>query len=252
MKFKTVSAAAFKSVFEVLKDIINDVNVLFDKKGMRILTLDNARVAMVDMFLPCDHFEMYSCETPIIAGLNIINTFKVLRNISGTDNTLTMEIVTNEYLDILIENAVKKSHTKTRVKLLDIDANEIEVPDIKMDITTILQSVDFQRICRDMKGLNEKGDVEITRDGAKFRVSIDGDFANQETIIECANSAFTGKISGMYSLEYLNNFTKATGICASVQIMQEFQNRFLVLKYNVANLGELIFYLATKISDYDD
>jgi len=29
--------------------------------------------------------------------------------------------------------------------------------------------------------------------------------------------------------------------------MQENDNRFLVLKYNVANLGDLKFYLATKM-----
>jgi hypothetical protein len=38
-------------------------------------------------------------------------------------------------------------------------------------------------------------------------------------------------------------------MCASVQIIQETGNRFLILKYNVANLGELKFYLATKVSE---
>ena len=38
-------------------------------------------------------------------------------------------------------------------------------------------------------------------------------------------------------------------MCATVQIMQEEQNRFLILKYNVANLGELKFYLATKVDE---
>ena len=56
-------------------------------------------------------------------------------------------------------------------------------------------------------------------------------------------------INGLYSLKYLNIFTKATSMCASVQIIQEIGNRFLILKYNVANLGELKFYLATKVSE---
>jgi proliferating cell nuclear antigen len=73
-----------------------------------------------------------------------------------------------------------------------------------------------------------------------------GDFANQETVIEC-NDSFKGFLAGKYSLKYLNLFTKATGMCSSVHIMQENDNRFLVLKYNVANLGDLKFYLATKM-----
>jgi proliferating cell nuclear antigen len=58
-------------------------------------------------------------------------------------------------------------------------------------------------------------------------------------------------ISGIYSLRYMNIFTKATGMCSTVQIMQEDKNRFLILKYNVANLGDLKFYLATKAVDND-
>jgi len=34
-----------------------------------------------------------------------------------------------------------------------------------------------------------------------------------------------------------------------VQLMQEEENRFLVLKYSIANLGEIRFYLATKTKD---
>ena len=47
----------------------------------------------------------------------------------------------------------------------------------------------------------------------------------------------------------MNIFTKATSMCSTVQIMQEEQNRFLILRYNVANLGDLKFYLATKVNE---
>jgi proliferating cell nuclear antigen len=53
MKLRTIQASAMKSIFEVLKDIINDVNVYFDSNGIRILALDTARVALVHMFLDC-------------------------------------------------------------------------------------------------------------------------------------------------------------------------------------------------------
>ena len=111
---------------------------------------------------------------------------------------------------------------------------------------TVMPSVDFQRICRDMHNLAT--DVEITRKNQHFIVKCFGDFANQETMIECVDD-FRGELSGLYSLKYLNLFTKATGMCAAVSIMQEEDGRFLVLKYNVANLGELRFFLATKSSE---
>ena len=247
MKLKTIQASALKSAFEVLKDILNDVNIYFTSSGMRILTLDTAKVALVDMFLSAENFEEYTCQGDIVAGVNITNMFKLLKFIS-TNDTLTIEIKTREYLDIRIENSVKKSDTKFQLKLLDINEDQIEVPDIEMNVTTTMSSIDFQRICRDMSNLSNY--IEIIREPNNFIIKCEGDFANQETSIECSNNSdFTGTLGGKYSLKYLNLFTKATGMCSSVHIMQEEDNRFLVLKYNVANLGELKFYLSTKVFD---
>ena len=99
---------------------------------------------------------------------------------------------------------------------------------------------------------NVANDVTISRSSKKFTVKCEGDFANQETIIDCSDDTCKDGIEmkGTYSLKYLNIFTKATSMCSTVQILQEEENRFLVLKYNVANLGELKFYLATKIDEW--
>ena len=95
---------------------------------------------------------------------------------------------------------------------------------------------------------NLSTEITITRTGDRFVCGCLGDFANQETILTC-NETVDGTYTGTYSLKYLNIFTKATGMCSTVQLFQETENSFLVLQYNVANLGELKFYLATKVQD---
>jgi proliferating cell nuclear antigen len=245
MKLVTIQASAIKSTFEVLKDILNDVNIYFRPKGMYIVTLDNARTSLIDMFLAADNFEEYHCDQEeIIAGINISNTFKLLKTITNND-VLKIEINSKEYMDIEITSESKRTSTKFQLKLLDINESHIEVPDVIMTSNTILPSADFQRLCRDMSNIGSE--IEITRNGKELRLRCEGDFANQETSIECPEDS--QEIKGLYSLKYLNIFTKATSMCASVQIMQEEGNRFLILKYNVANLGEVKFYLATKVSD---
>jgi proliferating cell nuclear antigen len=245
MKLVTIQASAFKSTFEVLKDILNDVNIYFRPQGMYIVTLDTARTSLIDIFLSADNFEEYECiQEEIIDGINISNTFKLLKTITNND-VLKIEINSKEYMDIEISSEAKKTNTKFQLKLLDINESRIEVPDIDMTTITTLPSVDFQRLCRDMSNIGI--DIEIRRVGNQIKFRCEGDFANQETLIECMEDS--PEISGTYSLKYLNIFTKATSMCASVQIIQETGNRFLILKYNVANLGELKFYLATKVSE---
>lgn len=241
MKLATIQASAIKATFEVLKDILNDVNIYFRPDGMYITTLDTARTSLVDMYLSSDNFEEYECEGEIVAGINVTNTFKLLKSITNND-VLMIYMNSREFMEIEIHNENKKTCTKFALKLLDINENQIEVPEMNMTTITPMTSVDFQRICRDMYNIGS--DIEITRDGNMFRLKCEGDFASQETEIQC--TAESPHISGIYSLRYMNIFTKATSMCSTVQIMQEDQNRFLILKYNVANLGDLKFYLATK------
>ena len=246
MKFVTVQASAFKTAFEVLKDILNDTNIYFEPNGFRILTLDTARAALVDMFLPSTNFEVYECTSHITAGINVSNMYKLMKTITNND-TLTFEITDRDYLHIKIENTNKKTSTKFQLKLLDINEDIIEAPVVKMSVITTLPSVDFQRICRDMNNIGS--DVDIIRHQDKFIIRCQGDFANQETIIESNDEYNEDKLEGRYSLKYINMFTKATTMCSSVQIMQESDNRFLILRYHVANLGYMNFYLATKVDE---
>jgi len=242
MKLATIQASAFKSCFEVLKDILNDVNIYFKSGVMYVTTLDTARTSLIDVHLPADNFEEYECNEEIVAGINISNTFKLLKSITNSD-ILNISIDSKEYMNVEIVSESKNTNTKFQLKLLDINESQIEVPDIEMSTITTLPSVDFQRLCRDMSNIGTE--IEITREGTLMTLKCDGDFANQETSISCSEES--PRISGLYSLRYLNIFAKGSSMCSSVQVLQEEANRFLILKYNVASLGELKFYLATKV-----
>lgn len=244
MRLVTIQSSAFKSVFEVLKEILNDVNVTFTKEGMFITTLETNRNSLVELCLKAENFEEYECEHPIEAGINVTNLFKLLKTITNTD-VLIVSINCEEFMNIEIHNETNKSTTKFCLKLMDINESKIQIPPLNVNTITPMKSSDFQRICRDMSNIGEN--MNITRIDNLFKLKCDGDFANQETIIEVDETS--NEISGVYSLKYLNIFTKATNMCAIMHIMQEDQGKFLVLKYNVANLGELKFYLIAKINE---
>ena len=65
---------------------------------MYIVTLDTARTSLIDMFLSADNFEEYHCDQDeIIAGINISNTFKLLKTITNND-VLKIEINSKELI----------------------------------------------------------------------------------------------------------------------------------------------------------
>lgn len=243
MHLKTIQACSFRNIFDVLKDIINDINIYFDHTGVHIQTLDTARVSLVQMILRAENFEEYSCPQSIIAGINVTNTYKLLKGI-GPQDTLTIDIDSCEYMTMTIFNQTRKSTTQFKLKLLDINEELFDVPEIEMDIVTTLPSQEFQRMCRDMGNLSN--DIRIDRNDKAIIFSCTGDFAHQTTTIECPESA--PKIGNVYSLKYINLFTKTTSLSSSIQLFQSSKddNLPLVLKYSIANLGDIKYYLAPK------
>lgn len=246
MYFKTIQASALKSCFEVLKEIINDVNIFFTSKGITITALDTAKVALINMKLEADNFEEYECKEPIKAGVNVSNFFKILKFISNSD-VLTVTINDVDNMKIQIENDVKNSNTKFNLKLLWINEDELQIPEIKPTAVTIMPSVDFQRICRDMSNIGNE--VKIERNNNILKIACTGDFASQETCIDTEQTDFSGNIGNVYPLKYINLFTKATGMCSNmrIQLTSPTENMPIVFVYDVANLGKIEFFLAAKL-----
>lgn len=246
MHLKTIQANGFKTAFEVLKDILNDVNIQFTPEGVRIVALDNAKAALVNMRLDAENFEEYSCDKDINAGVNIANFFKLLK-IIGSNDILTIDVENKDTMNIIIENDVKNSMTKFELNLLWINEDILEIPKIDRECTTIIPSVDFQRICRDMNNIGDE--VRIFRNDQFLEISCKGDFAKQFTKIDTEQPGFEGRVGNTYSLKYINFFTKSTNMCSTMKIQQSSPSDKIpiIFVYNVANLGEIEFLLAAKL-----
>ena len=192
LKFRTVQSSALKTLFEVLKDILNDVNLVFTKEGVKLVAMDSSHVALVYMFLEAENFEPYECDKEYVVGMNMLNMYKILR-IIGTNDVLDMSINDDAEatMDIQVTNAKKKTKTVFKVKLLDIDDPMLDPPDLKMTNVTPMPSADFQKFARDMANLGHDLDVKITKNSDGLLFQCNGDFAYQETSIENINDCET-------------------------------------------------------------
>jgi len=247
MHLKTIQASALKTCFEVLKDILNDVNINFTKDGVNITALDNAKVALINMNLQASKFEEYECDRPVTAGVNISNFFKILKIITSND-ILSISVTDTEFMKIVIENDTKNSKSVFELSLLWINDDTLEIPEIVPDCTTILPSVDFQRICRDMANIGEY--VSIHRNRNILEIICNGDFAKQVTSIDTEQDDFDDSIGNRYSLKFINMFTKATNMCSNMKIQQKNPSNEMPINfvYDVANLGNVEFFLAASLN----
>ena len=181
----------------------------------------------------------------------MIYLFKLIKTLSNNDSlTLFLPANNTNKLGIRAENAEKGTTNTWMIKLFDKNIDNIEFPNITFTSIITIQSTDFQKICRDFNVLAEK--IEITSTGSDLIFKCVGDFVDGETVIVSNNQCGiavenTTKeiVQGVFDLKYLVLFTKCTNLCTSTQI--HLKNDFpLVLRYMVANLGEIRLVLAPQ------
>ena len=248
LQLKTVQGNSLKSLFEVLKELLNDVNIVADPSGIKIIALDSAQVTLCHCFLEGSSFEVFHCPTPLVIGVNVQNMYKLLKPSSSQD-TLTMQIdeASSNDLEIIIQNSEKKSKTFFKLKLLDIDDERVGIPSVEMTTCITMASGDFQRLIRDMLTIGNVLRIKVTREEVIFETA--GDFASQRTVLETSEETIIDEneeeIDLLFSLKLLSLFSKAQTLSTTCSLWLQ-ANFPLIIQYAIGNLGQLRLILCPK------
>jgi proliferating cell nuclear antigen len=256
LTIKTVQIAPFRILMAALKDILLETNIVFTKQGIKIINMDKTHTILVHLFLKAENFEFYECkEEKIIVGVNILHLFKLITTIDN-DDTLTIYIENEDYnegivteLGLKFENGNIKQSKIQKLKLIEPEQDELEIPDVKFSSVINMPSNDFQKIIRDLAAISEKIEIKSVEDELIFKCS--GQFAKAEirrsennANMQILNKQHNKIIQGEYSLKNLLYFIKCTNLCNQIEIYLE-NNRPLIVKYNVASLGEIKMCLSS-------
>lgn len=142
------------------------------------------------------------------------------------------------------------------LKLLDIDADQLGIPDTQAEATVEMSSAEFQRICRDLSMLGESITISVNKESIGFFAS--GDIGNGSIVVkqnvpvdgedESTVITMDSPVSLVFSSQYLNQFAKATSLSKRVTLSLSSEAPLLI-EYKIDELGYLRFYLASKIGD---
>lgn len=256
MTIKTVQITPFRVLMTALKDILLETNIVFQPDGIRIVNMDKSHTILVHLFLASSNFEVFECKrNKIVIGVNMIHMFKVINTIDN-DDTLTLYIRNCDYDDGIVqhlsfkfENSDIKQFKTQHLRLIEPDADEMQVPDVSFSSIINLPSTDFQKIIRDLACISDKLEIKSVANELIFRCA--GQFATAEirrTESE-GGMAFIQKqegsmvTQGEFSLRNLTYFIKCTNLCSQIELYIE-NNLPLIVKYYVASLGEIKLCLA--------
>jgi proliferating cell nuclear antigen len=251
LTIKTVQIAPFRTLMTALKDILLETNISFQPDGIRIINMDKSHTILVHLYLAASNFEFYECKKEkIIIGVNMFHLFKLINSIDN-DDTLTIYIEEDNYYDGIVshlalkfENGDIKQCKTQKLKLIEPEQDELEVPDVKFTSIINLPSADFQKIIRDLSCISDK--LEIKSVGNELIFKCQGQFASAEIhraetdgSMEFIMKPDSSKvIQGEFSLKNLGYFIKCTNLCSQIEMYLE-NDLPLVVKYDVASLGSI-------------
>lgn len=251
LTIKTVQIAPFRTLMTALKDILLETNISFQPDGIRIVNMDKTHTILVHLYLAASNFEFYECKKEkIIIGVNMFHLFKLINSIDN-DDTLTIYIENADYFDGIVshlalkfENGEIKQCKTQKLKLIEPEQDELAVPDVKFSSIINLPSSYFQKIIRDLSNISEK--LEIKSVGNELIFKCQGQWATAEIHIAESDDSMkfilkqdsSKVIQGEFSLKNLGYFIKCTNLCPQIEVYLE-NDLPLVLKYNVASLGEI-------------
>lgn len=256
LTIQTVQISPFRTLMTALKDILLETNITFEPDGMRIINMDKSHTILAHLFLEAKNFEFYECKKEkIIIGVNMFHLFKLINSIDN-DDTLTIYIENNDYVDGIVsylalkfENGEIKQCKTQKLRLIEPEMEELKYPDVKFSSIINLPSADFQKIIRDLSCISDK--LEIKSVGNELIFKCSGQFASAEihraesdgsmSFVEKQDSSKV--IQGEFSLKNLGYFIKCTNLCSQIEMYLE-NDLPLVVKYEVASLGSINLCLA--------
>jgi len=277
------SGELFKKIVSALSDLVEQGNFQVDANMISFQGMDSSHVSLVSLSLTEGGFENYRCDSNQVLGIQFAALNKILKCMTNKDSLSIQAQDDGDIINFIFESQDQKRYSNFELKLNDIDAEQLGIPDTDYGTTVKMPAAEFQRICRDLAAIGDTVTISATKQGVQF--AVDGDIGAGSMMIKgmvdgavkddtnmdddedmamqvpAHNVDDDGEredngvriqleesVQQTFSLRYLNNFTKATGLSKEV-VLRMGADVPLEVEYRIADFGSLRYYLAPKIDD---
>lgn len=269
---RTEHSSSIKTLFEILKDILCEINIeiikhdeeifgensSIEKGGIKIAAANDMKSIMIYIRLYSDKFNTFWCSyDKFNIGVNLSLLGKAVKSI---DKNNILNIFVNENNSssffINIQDYDKIFLTEFEIKMMDVDINNCCVPVFESQAIVNINSSDFQEICKSIISTSEKIEIKCHKDKIEFssrnefmsvqKTIYTNDISNSKKKItitfnnECKDIK---EIHGVFESKYLSTISKCCGLCNEMRLY--LKNDFpLCIEYSIATLGNMIFCIA--------
>jgi proliferating cell nuclear antigen len=213
LELETTHTAPFKILFEVLKDMLTETNIIFrsgnkkvegsetdpgeattntdieESDCMKISAIDPTKTVLINVKLDGEHFNKFVCKKKkICIGVNLSRFYKVIKTLNKNDIlSLSVDHENKNYLEIKIDSPDEKKNSEFNFKLLDLDEDKTKIPEVSFDAVVTMESQEFNRLCREMNNIADYVEIKCLHD--KIIFTCKGDFTDRKTTYRTSSSS---------------------------------------------------------------
>ncbi|NWI65103.1 PCNA protein, partial [Todus mexicanus] len=262
---RLVQGSVLKRVLEALKDLITEACWDLGSGGISLQSMDSSHVSLVQLTLRSEGFDTYRCDRNIAMGVNLtrmdllVLAEVVLLGVGKGKMKFRVMTSPNHLVNLCFVPSDQEKVSDYEMKLMDLDVEQLGIPEQEYSCVVKMPSAEFARICRDLSHIGDAVVISCAKDGVKF--SANGELGNgniklsQTSNVDKEEEAVTIEMNEpvqlTFALRYLNFFTKATPLSPTVTLSMS-ADVPLVVEYKIADMGHLKYYLAPKIEDQQE
>jgi len=252
----TEHVISFKTVFEVLTEILDDVVMEVhngekkDDKFLKITMMDPSQTLVVHMKLLGKNFSTFKCKkTRFDIPLNLTQFHKLLKNVTKEESMIHIYIDRKDPQNLVFKtnNHIKKSSSLVTLKLLELTNKNYNIPPKNPQAIISMSSQEFNRICKYMGSFDDYVELQCTNGSLQFnccgesatikkKYVTDTNVNNDSIRIKMTNKKDI--ISGIFELKNLTVFSKYSNLNNNILLFME-NDEPLYIKYKVPKLGEI-------------
>jgi proliferating cell nuclear antigen PCNA len=209
------------TILKNLKSICVHANFQFTENGLYSQGMDSSHASLYELQITKEWFSEYELDQDILIGLNTEMLFKAMNCV---DDGQTVELATSKKGDKFILKLIDGKYNKDfEIPIMDIDEEQLEIPDAEWEVDIKMNSKDFGEMIRQLSTWGDNLNVKCSEDisGLKFQSSGDNgkmtvdvkdeDINLMEMVEDC-------ELNLDYSLSFMEMFSLFTKLNPEINV----------------------------------
>ena len=240
-RLELTNNSIFKTIFESVASIIDEVTLIADKDGLRMRALDKSHITFISLDFEYSLFDEYICDVPEKINIDADQFAKILKKCKTSD-ILKLSVDEGNLIVIFEGDASRKFN----IRLIDIEYTPTEPPLVEHPVNLSIPSEVLKDALGDLSLFSEK--LAFTVDADYLRISADGlkgegdiRYIHGENVKESCQSMFS--IKKLQDIMKASKFSKecALGLGDNLPLSLTFKL--------VTDDGKLSYLLAPRLSE---